>query len=112
MTEYRYSMTEYDPERPWIVLGSSRGQVTLPDDDSFYERAHQHWPGPRWSVQLATWQLTPKRPGQEVAVVATDVHSVRPDASAPCRARDEHRDDARTQSPGIGDLAVLTRLTA
>jgi hypothetical protein len=31
MLEHRYS----DPERSWIVLGSSRGQVTLPDDASF-----------------------------------------------------------------------------
>jgi hypothetical protein len=37
MTEYRYTMTEDDPGRPWIVLGSSRGRATLPDDDSFYE---------------------------------------------------------------------------
>lgn len=37
MLEHRYSETEYeyDPERSWIVLGSSRGQVTLPDDASF-----------------------------------------------------------------------------
>lgn len=45
-------MTEYDPERPWIVLSSTRGQVTLPDEGSFYEWAQEHWPGPRWSVQL------------------------------------------------------------
>jgi hypothetical protein len=37
MLEHRYSETEYeyDPERSWIVLRSSRGQVTLPDDASF-----------------------------------------------------------------------------
>lgn len=62
MVEYRYSVTEYDPERPWIVHGSSRGQVTLADDDSFYEWAHEHWPAPRWSVQLDPWQLAPKWP--------------------------------------------------
>lgn len=62
MVEYRYSVTEYDPERPWIVHGSSRGQVTLADDDSFYEWAQEHWPAPRWSVQLDPWQLAPKWP--------------------------------------------------
>jgi hypothetical protein len=62
MPVYRYSVTEYDPERPWIVLGSSRGQVTLPDNESFYEWAHEHWPAPRWSVQLDPWQLAPEWP--------------------------------------------------
>ena len=62
MPEYRYTVTEYDPERPWIVLGSSHGQVTLPDDSGFFEWAQEHWPAPRWSVELDPWQLTPKSP--------------------------------------------------
>jgi hypothetical protein len=37
--EYRYTATEYDLERPWIALGSSRGQVTLPDYGRFFEWA-------------------------------------------------------------------------
>ena len=45
MLEYRYSVTEYDPDRPWVVLGSSRGQVTLPDDDSFFEWAQEQLAG-------------------------------------------------------------------
>ena len=62
MPEYRYTVSEHDPERPWIVLGSNRGQVTLPDDSRFFEWAQEHWPAPRWSVELDPWQLTPKSP--------------------------------------------------
>lgn len=62
MFEYRYSVPEYDPERPWIVPGSSRGQVTLSDDASFYELAQEHWPAPRWRIELDPWQLAPKWP--------------------------------------------------
>ena len=62
MLEYRYSVTEYDPERPWIVLGSSRRQVMLPDDASFYEWAQGHWPAPRRRIELDPWQLAPKWP--------------------------------------------------
>jgi hypothetical protein len=30
-------VTEHDPERPWIVVGSARGAVTLDDPASFFE---------------------------------------------------------------------------
>lgn len=30
--EFSYTVTEHDAERPWIVLGTSRGKVALPDD--------------------------------------------------------------------------------
>jgi hypothetical protein len=61
MPEYRYTVTEHDPGRPWIVLGSSHGQVALPDEQSFFAWAAEEWPAPRWSVQLDPWQLTPKK---------------------------------------------------
>jgi hypothetical protein len=32
LPEFGYTVTENDPDQPWIVLGSSRGQVTVPDD--------------------------------------------------------------------------------
>jgi len=59
MAEYHYTVTEHDPGRPWIVLGSGRGRVTLPDDHSFFEWAREQWPAPRWSVELDPWQLSP-----------------------------------------------------
>jgi hypothetical protein len=46
MPEYRYTVTEHDPERPWIVRGSSHEEVALPDDSSFFEWAQEHWPAP------------------------------------------------------------------
>jgi hypothetical protein len=66
MHEYRYTVTEHDPDQPWIVRGSSHGQVTLPDDSSFFEWAHEQTPAPRWNVELDPWQLTPKWPTPEV----------------------------------------------
>ena len=59
-TEYRYTVTEHDLDEPWIVLGSSRGQVTLPDASSFFAWVEENWPAPRWRVELDPWQLTPK----------------------------------------------------
>jgi hypothetical protein len=59
MTEYRYTVTEHDPERPWLVRGRTHGSVTLEDDASFFEWAHENWPAPRWSVELDPYQLAP-----------------------------------------------------
>jgi hypothetical protein len=59
--EYRYTVTEHEVERPWLVLGTSHGSVTLPDGTSFFEWAQENWPAPRWSVQLDPWQLAPNR---------------------------------------------------
>lgn len=56
--EYSYSVTEHDQDRPWLVLGMSHGTVTLDDDVSFFEWAGEHWPAPRWSVDLDPWQLS------------------------------------------------------
>jgi hypothetical protein len=48
-----------DPDHLWIVVGTSDGQVTLPDDASFFAWAHENWPAPRWSVELEPHQLAP-----------------------------------------------------
>lgn len=58
MPDYHYTTTEHDPDRPWIVVSTSHGQVTLPDEANFFAWAHEHWPAPRWSVQLDPWQLS------------------------------------------------------
>jgi hypothetical protein len=60
--EYRYTATEHDPERPWIVRGTSHGTVALEEGANFFEWVAENWPAPRWSVQLDPWQLTPKWP--------------------------------------------------
>jgi hypothetical protein len=54
---YRYTVAEHDPDEPWIVLGISRGTVTLEDGASFFEWAAENWPAPRWSVELDPYQL-------------------------------------------------------
>ena len=60
VVEYRYTVTEHDSERPWIVRGTSHGTVTLEEDASFLKWVAEHWPAPRWSVELDPWQLTPR----------------------------------------------------
>ncbi len=61
MREFGYTVTEYDAERPWLVLSTSQGKVTLPDGASFFAWAHENWPAPRWTVQLDPWELSPDR---------------------------------------------------
>lgn len=58
MPEFSYTVTEYDTDRPWIVSGRSHGKVTLPDGESFFDWARDHWPAPRWSIELDPWQLS------------------------------------------------------
>jgi hypothetical protein len=56
---YGYTVTEHDPERPWIVVGREHRTITLDDGVSFFDWAHDHWPSPRWEVELDPWQLSP-----------------------------------------------------
>ena len=62
LREYTFTITEHDPDRPWIVRGHDRHTVTLEDGVEFFAWAGEQWPAPRWSVQLDPWQLTPKWP--------------------------------------------------
>jgi hypothetical protein len=52
LPEYNYTIIEHDPDKPWLVRGNSRGTVTLDEDASFFAWAAEHWPAPRWSVEL------------------------------------------------------------
>ncbi|HEX4011727.1 MAG TPA: hypothetical protein VHX62_17025 [Solirubrobacteraceae bacterium] len=62
MPEYRYSVAEYDPARPWIVVGEVRQlTVSLSDDEDFTEWAACEWPAPRYEVRVDPWQLSPER---------------------------------------------------
>jgi hypothetical protein len=61
--EYRFTLTEHDPERPWIVVGQEHRTVTLDDAVNFFEWRHAQWPSPRWSIELDPWQLSPDGPG-------------------------------------------------
>jgi len=62
MREYRFTITEHDPDRPWIVLSSEHRTIKLPDGREFFAWAREQWPAPRWSVVLDPWQFTPKWP--------------------------------------------------
>ena len=46
-----------DPEREWIVIGQGHRRVMLDRGLNFFEWAHEHWPAPRWTVELDLWQL-------------------------------------------------------
>lgn len=59
MLRFGYTVTEHNPDRPWLVVGTSHGTVTLPDGESFFRWAYEHWPPPRWSIQLDPWELSP-----------------------------------------------------
>ena len=64
MPVYGYMLTEHDPHRAWIVLGMEHRTVTLGDGEGFFAWAHEHWPPPRWSVELDPYALA-QRFGQD-----------------------------------------------
>jgi hypothetical protein len=59
MPIYSYELVEYDPDRPWVVLTSSRRTVDLPDDEDFGRWAREQFPGDRFRVlperQIERW---------------------------------------------------------
>ena len=61
MREYGFTITEHDPDRPWMVLSSEHRTIKLPDGLDFFAWAHEQWREPRWSVELDPWQLAPSR---------------------------------------------------
>ena len=58
MREYGFTITEHDPDRPWIVLATEHRTTKLPDGRDFFAWAHEQQPAPRWSVEPDPWQLT------------------------------------------------------
>jgi hypothetical protein len=61
MTAYRYTVAEYEPRRPWVVVGPLRElTVNLDDGEDFRAWAAQAWPRPRYQVdllpELGPWQ--------------------------------------------------------
>ena len=62
MREYSFTITERDPDRPWIVVGSEHRTIKLPEETQFFAWARDQWPSPRWSVELDPWQLGPEWP--------------------------------------------------
>ena len=62
MRDFGFSIIEHDPDRPWMVLSTQHRTVKFPDHLAFFAWAAEHWPAPRWTVQLDPWQLAPKWP--------------------------------------------------
>jgi hypothetical protein len=58
MPQFGYTLTEHDPDRPWIVLGIEHQTIELVDDANFFEWAAANWPPPRWTVELDPWELS------------------------------------------------------
>ena len=53
MPIYTYTVAEYDPHRPWLVVGPLRRMtVELPDGADFLAWAAQAWPQPRYQAVL------------------------------------------------------------
>lgn len=61
MREYGFTITEHDPDRPWMVLSSEHREIKLPDGQNFFAWAHEHWPEPRWSIDLDPFDLAPRK---------------------------------------------------
>lgn len=59
MPQFSFTVTEHDPERPWIMVGRERQSATFDDARGFYRWAKERWPAPRCTVELDPWQLSP-----------------------------------------------------
>jgi hypothetical protein len=57
----RFSVTEHDPAKPWIVVETTEHTAELAEEADFFAWAAERWPANRFTVQLAPWQLSPSR---------------------------------------------------
>ena len=55
---FSFTVTEHDPDRPWIVTGVEQRTVELEDDVEFFGWAAERWPAKRFTVQLDPWELS------------------------------------------------------
>lgn len=58
MKTWTYTLTEYEPDKPWLIISVRRGMtVELEDRADFFEWSHQQWTTDRYSVELDPYQL-------------------------------------------------------
>ena len=58
--EFRYTVTEYDPYQPWLLVGATRRlTVELEDAEGFTAWAARTWPPPRYQADLEPEALRP-----------------------------------------------------
>jgi hypothetical protein len=60
MRECGFTITEHDPDRPWMVFSSEHRTIKLPDGTDFFTWAREQSPAPRCSVQVDPWELSPR----------------------------------------------------
>jgi hypothetical protein len=63
--EYGYTVSEHDPDRPWLVTDQRHETIELEDDTSFTEWAAGRYPRDRYTVELDPWSLSPQREQHE-----------------------------------------------
>jgi hypothetical protein len=58
--EFRYTVAEYDPQQPWLLVGEIRRlTVQLQDAETFTAWAARRWPTPRYKAELEPEALRP-----------------------------------------------------
>jgi hypothetical protein len=55
---FSFTITEHDPDRPWIVTGVAQRTAELEDDVDFFVWAAERWPADRFTVQIDPWELS------------------------------------------------------
>lgn len=56
---YGYTITEHDVEKPWLIVSREHRTVELEEGESFALWSAQHWPAPRFTVELDPGQMAP-----------------------------------------------------
>lgn len=46
-----FKLLEYDLEKPWIMLRSTRHQLEVHDEAEFEAQTSARWPAPRYEIQ-------------------------------------------------------------
>ena len=49
---YRFTITEHDPEHPWLVISNEHREVELDDRVDFDVWAKEQWPDKHFKVRL------------------------------------------------------------
>lgn len=47
MSKLGFTLTEHNPDKPWIVVGRQHRTVELDEGQNFFEWARDQWPPPR-----------------------------------------------------------------
>jgi hypothetical protein len=55
---FSFTVTEHDPDQPWLVTGVEHRTVELEDGVDFFTWAAERWPAGRFTVQLNPWELS------------------------------------------------------